>query len=50
MGSQPAQTPEQAHLLGTSVQAADAYCLNAPITTDELRDCIFLLPTKQCMP
>ena len=40
MGSQPAQTPEQADLLGTSVRAADASCLNAPITTDELHDCI----------
>ena len=34
MGSQPAQTPEQADLLGTSVRAADASCLNAPITTE----------------
>ena len=42
MGSQPAQPPEQADiiLLGTSVRAADASCLNAPITTDELHDCI----------
>ena len=40
MGSPPAQTPEQAHLLGTSVRAADAPCLNASITTDELHDCI----------
>ena len=40
MGSQPAQTPEQADVLGTSVRAADASCLNAPITTDELHDCI----------
>ena len=40
MGSQPAQTPEQARLLGTSVRAADAYCLNAPFTTDELHHCI----------
>ena len=40
MGSQPAQIPEQADLLGTSVRAADASCLNAPITPDELHDCI----------
>ena len=40
MGAQPAQTPEQADLLGTSVRAADASCLNAPITADELHDCI----------
>ena len=40
MGSQPAQIPEQADLLGTSVRAADASCLNAPITADELHDCI----------
>ena len=40
MGSQPAQPPEQADLLGTSVRAADASCLNAPITTNELHDCI----------
>ena len=37
MEAQPAQTPEQADLLGTSVRAADASCLNAPITAD---DCI----------
>ena len=40
MGSPPAQTPEQAHLLGTSVRAADTSCLNASITADELHDCI----------
>ena len=40
MGFQPAQIPEQAALLGTSVRAADASCLNAPITADELHDCI----------
>ena len=41
MGSQPAQGPEQAeHLLGTSVRAADASCLNASITADELHYCI----------
>ena len=40
MGSQPAQVPEQADLLGTSVRAADASCLNASITADELHDCI----------
>ena len=40
MGAQPAQTPEQAELSGTSVQAADASCLNAPVTSDELHDCI----------
>ena len=40
MRSQPAQIPEQAHLLGTSVRAADASCLNASITADELHDCI----------
>ena len=40
MGSQPAQSPEQAELLGTSVRAADASCLNASITADELHDCI----------
>ena len=40
MGSQPAQIPEQADLLGTSVRAADASCLSAPIATDELHDCI----------
>ena len=39
MGSQPAQIPEQ-DLLGTSVRAADASCLNAPIAADELHDCI----------
>ena len=38
--AQLAQTPEQADLLGTSVRAADASCLNAPITADELHDCI----------
>ena len=38
MGSQPAQIPEQAYLLGTSVQAADVSCLNASITADELHD------------
>ena len=38
MGAQPAQTPEQANLLGTSVQAADVSCLNALITSDELHD------------
>ena len=32
METQPAQTPKQADLLGTSVRAADASCLNAPIT------------------
>ena len=36
MGSQPAQIPEQADLIGTS----DASCLNASITADELHDCI----------
>ncbi len=40
MGAQPAQTPEQAELSGTSVRAADASCLNAPVTSDELHDCI----------
>ena len=40
MGSQPAQIPEQADLLDTSVRAADASCLNASITADELHDCI----------
>ena len=40
MGQQPAQIPEQADLLGTSVRAADAPCLNAPVTSDELHDCI----------
>ena len=40
MGTQPAQIPEQADLLGTSVRAADASCLNAPVTSDELHDCI----------
>ena len=40
MGSQPAQIPEQAELLGTSVRATDASCLNASITADELHDCI----------
>ena len=40
MGSQPAQIPEQAELLGTSVRAADASCLNASITSEELHDCI----------
>ena len=40
MGSQPAQPPKQADLLGTSVRAADASCLDAPITTDELHHCI----------
>ena len=39
MGSQPAQMPEQADLLGNSVRAADASCLNASITADELHDC-----------
>ena len=37
--AQPAQTPEQAELSGISVQAADASCLNAPVTLDELHDC-----------
>ncbi len=40
MGAQPAQTPEQAELSGTSVRAADAPCLNAPVTSDDLHDCI----------
>ena len=40
MGAQPAQTPEQAELSGTFVRAADASCLNAPATLDELHDCI----------
>ncbi len=40
MGAQPAQTPEQAELSGTSVRAADTSCLNAPVTSDELHDCI----------
>lgn len=40
MGAQPAQTPEQAELSGTSVRAADASCLNAPVTSDQLHDCI----------
>ena len=40
MGTQPAQTLEQADLLGTSVGAADAACLNASITADALYDCI----------
>jgi len=40
MGAQPAQTPEQAELSGTSVRADDASCLNAPVTSDELHDCI----------
>ena len=40
MGAQPAQTAEQAELSGTSVRAADASCLNAPVTSDELHDCI----------
>ena len=40
MEAQPAQTPEQADLLGTSVRAADASCLNASITANELHDCI----------
>ena len=31
---------EQAELSGTSVRAADASCLNAPVTSDELHDCI----------
>ena len=26
--------------MGTSVRAADASCLNAPVTPDELHDCI----------
>ena len=38
MGAQPAQTPEQAELSGTSVRAADASCLLAPVTSDELHD------------
>ena len=38
---QPVQTPEQADLLGISVRAADASCLNAFITgANELHDCI----------
>ena len=40
MGSQLAHIPEQAGLSGTSVRAADASCLNACITVDELHDCI----------
>ena len=40
MGSQPAQILEQADLLGTSVRAADASCLNVSITADELHDYI----------
>ena len=40
MGSQPAPVPEQADLLGTSLWAADASCLSASITADELHDCI----------
>ncbi len=40
MGAQPAQTPEQAELSSTSVRAASASCLNAPVTSDELHDCI----------
>lgn len=34
------QEPEQVDLLGTSARAADASCLNAPVTYDELHDCI----------
>ena len=37
IGSQPAQIPEQADLSGTSVRAADASCLNASVTADELQ-------------
>ena len=33
MGSQPAQIPEQAELLGTSVRADNASCLNSSITS-----------------
>ena len=40
MRTQLAWTPEQADQLGTLVWAADASCLNAPITADELHDCI----------
>ncbi|DBA81569.1 TPA: hypothetical protein ACH3X1_007341 [Trebouxia sp. C0004] len=40
MGAQPAQTPEQAELSGTSVRATDASRLNAPVTSNELHDCI----------
>ncbi len=47
MGAQPAQTPEQAELSGTSVRAADASCLNAPVTSDELHDCIKRLKRKK---
>lgn len=36
MGSQPAQFLS----LGSSAQAADASCLNASTSTDELHDCI----------
>ena len=38
MENQPAQTLEQADLSGISVRAADASCLNASITADELHD------------
>ena len=40
MGAQPPQTPEQAELSGTSVRVVDASCLHAPVTSDELHDCI----------
>ena len=36
---QPAQIPEQADLLDTSVRAADASELNASVSADELHDC-----------
>ena len=34
-GVQPAQTPEEAQLLGTSVRTADAFCLNAPVASHQ---------------
>ena len=40
MGAQPAQSPVQADLLGTSVCASDVSCLNAPITVCQLHDYI----------
>ncbi len=49
MGAQPAQTPEQAELSGTSVRAADASCLNAPVTSDELHSGTLHNPSQSCM-
>ena len=46
MGSQPVRIPEQADLLGTSVWAVEAFCLNASITADELHDCMHLKRNK----